>query len=93
MLGAYYMDEDIVNDRSVLFRDTAGIRNVVNTLLAIQGAPNITQVAGLVGTSTIQQIAALPSATQAAAGFGILLPRELVYLLTQMAIQWVLQVH
>ena len=70
MLGAYYMDEDIVNDRSVLFRDTAGIRNVVNTLLAIQGAPNITQVAGLVGTSTIQQIAALPSATQAAAGFG-----------------------
>ena len=70
MLGAYYMDEDIVNDRSVLFRDTAGIRNVVNTLLAIQGAPNITQVAGLIGTNTIQQIAALPSATQAAAGFG-----------------------
>ena len=69
MLGAYYMDEDIVNDRSVLFRDTAGIRNVVNTLLAIQGAPNITQVAGLIGTSTIQQIAALPGATQAAAGF------------------------
>ncbi len=93
MLGAYYMDEDIVNDRSVLFRDTAGIRNVVNTLLAIQGAPNITQVAGLVGTSTIQQIAVLPSATQAAAGFENPAALELVFLLTQMAIQWVLRVH
>ncbi|MGC6522612.1 MAG: TonB-dependent receptor [Candidatus Micropelagos thuwalensis] len=70
MLGAYYMDEDIVNDRSVLFRDTAGIRNVVNTLLAIQQGPNLTQIAGLVGTGAIQQVAALPSATQAAAGFG-----------------------
>ena len=71
MLGAYYMDEDIVNDRSVLFRDTAGIRNVVNTLLAIQQGPNLTQIAGLVGTGAIQQVAALPSATQAAAGFGL----------------------
>lgn len=70
LIGGSYLDEDIVNDRSVLFRDTAGIRNVANTLLAIQGAPNLTQIAGLVGTGAIQQVAALPSATQAAAGFG-----------------------
>lgn len=70
LVGAYYLDEDIVADRSVLFTDTQGIRNVVNTLLTIQGAPNLTQVAGLVGTGAIQQVAALPSATQAAAGFG-----------------------
>ena len=70
MLGAYYMDEDIVNDRSVLFRDTAGIRNVADTLLAIQRPGfSLPVVAGLIGRSTIQQVAALPGAIQAAAGF------------------------
>ena len=69
LVGAYYMDEDITSDRSVLFRDTAGIRNVVNTLLAIQGGPNLTQIAGLVGTGAIQQVAALPTEIQAQAGF------------------------
>ena len=69
LVGAYYMDEDITNDRSVLFRDTAGIRNVVNTLLAIQQGPSITGVATLIGQAGIAQVSALPSGTQVLAGF------------------------
>lgn len=68
MLGAYYMDEDIVNDRSVLFRDTAGIRNVVDTLLAIQGS-GLNAVATQVAQGTILGVAGLPSGTQVLAGF------------------------
>ncbi|EJW20632.1 hypothetical protein IMCC14465_15190 [alpha proteobacterium IMCC14465] len=68
LVGAYYLDEDIVADRSVLFTNTAGIRNVVNTLLGIQGS-SLNAVATQVAQGTIAGVAALPSAIQVAAGF------------------------
>lgn len=66
--GLYYLDEDLTHDRSVKYRSTLGVRSAVDTLLAGQGS-SLAAISQLYAQGVVAGVAALPSATQIAAGF------------------------